>query len=72
MYINNSLMTPSSYSNPTFNPSYQSGIVTTIGAYASSYKYTGWMDSLDFWNKELTSTEVTELYNSGTGKQYPF
>ena len=72
MYINNSLMTPSSYSNPTFNPSYQSGIVTTIGAYASSYKYTGWMDSLDFWNKELTATEVTELYNSGLGKQYPF
>jgi len=29
------------------------------------------IDALSVWNKELTSTEITELYNSGTGKQYP-
>jgi hypothetical protein len=29
------------------------------------------LDALSVWNKELTSTEVTSLYNSGTGKQYP-
>ena len=29
------------------------------------------IDALSAWNKELTSTEITELYNSGTGKQYP-
>jgi len=28
------------------------------------------IDELNIWNKELTSTEVTELYNSGTGKFY--
>lgn len=30
------------------------------------------LDALSVWNKELTSTEITELYNSGTGKQYPY
>lgn len=30
------------------------------------------VDEVNIWNKELTSTEVTELYNSGTGKFYPF
>jgi len=30
------------------------------------------IDAMSVWNKELTSTEVTELYNSGNGKQYPY
>jgi hypothetical protein len=29
------------------------------------------IDAVGIWNKELTSAEVTELYNSGNGKQYP-
>jgi hypothetical protein len=29
------------------------------------------VDALSTWNRELTATEVTELYNAGTGKQYP-
>jgi hypothetical protein len=29
------------------------------------------IDSVSVWNKSLTATEVTELYNSGNGKQYP-
>jgi hypothetical protein len=32
----------------------------------------GLIDACGVWNRELTSSEVTELYNSGTGKQYPF
>ena len=30
------------------------------------------IDELNAWSKELTSTEVTELYNAGTGKFYPY
>ena len=30
------------------------------------------LDELNVWGKELTSTEVTELYNTGTGKFYPY
>jgi len=29
------------------------------------------LDALSAWNKELSATEITELYNAGTGKQYP-
>ncbi len=29
-------------------------------------------DETGIWNRALTSTEVTELYNSGAGFQYPF
>jgi hypothetical protein len=29
------------------------------------------IDTFNIWNKELTQSEITELYNSGNGKQYP-
>lgn len=32
----------------------------------------GKIDEVNVWNKELTATEVTELYNAGTGKFYPY
>lgn len=52
---------------------------TTYGAFgsgksgASTYNYFNAFkgDELAFFNSELTSTQVTELYNSGSGKQYP-
>ena len=30
------------------------------------------VDELNIWTKELISTEVTELYNAGAGKFYPY
>lgn len=30
------------------------------------------IDELGIWNKSLTQTEITELYNSGIGVSYPF
>ena len=30
------------------------------------------IDEVNVWTKELTSTEITELYNAGTGKFYPY
>ena len=42
-----------------------------IGARNSSTQYTeGVIDEVGIWNRELTPTEVTELYNGGVGKQY--
>ena len=29
------------------------------------------IDEVNIWNRELTALEVTDLYNSGTGKFYP-
>lgn len=32
----------------------------------------GYIDEVGVWNRVLTSTEVSSLYNSGNGLQYPF
>jgi len=34
--------------------------------------FTGYMDVVCFWNRPLEPEEITEFYNSGTGKEYPF
>jgi hypothetical protein len=34
--------------------------------------YSGSLDELSVWSRALSSTEVTSLYNSGSGFQYPF
>ena len=45
----------------------------TSGAWSTgaSYFYGGKIDEVGVWNRAITATEVTELYNSGSGKQYP-
>ena len=35
------------------------------------YPTNGKIDAVNVWQRELTSTEITSLYNAGTGKQYP-
>lgn len=32
----------------------------------------GMMDEIGFWSRGLTSSEITQLYNSGNGLAYPF
>ena len=41
---------------------------------ATTYQeyFLGKLDAVSVWNRELTAADVTELYNSGTGKQYPY
>jgi hypothetical protein len=44
-----------------------------IGSRAESGNYfAGIIDEVGIWNRELSSTEVTELYNSDDGLQYPY
>jgi len=44
-----------------------------IGQYGSGgLYYNGRMDGLTMWNRVISIEEVTQLYNSGTGNQYPF
>lgn len=38
----------------------------------SNYYWNGAMDEFAFWNKVLTTDEISELYASGAGNQYPF
>ena len=62
----------------TVNPRYNSTTYASIGALkygtSSVAQYTpngNLIDALSVWNKELTEADITELYNSGNGKQYP-
>ena len=44
-----------------------------IGGYAgTSSLFKGLIDEVGVWNRTLSGTEVTTLYNSGAGLQYPF
>lgn len=44
-----------------------------VGNYTgSTLNFAGMEDEVGIWSRALTSTEVTTLYNSGTGIQYPF
>jgi hypothetical protein len=60
-------------------PKYQGTIIPKIGRLGDS-TMGGWdsysspiikIDAVSVWNKALTASEITELYNSGNGKQYP-
>jgi hypothetical protein len=43
-----------------------------IGARANELFFNGCIDEFGIWNKALSPTEVSLLYNSGNGKTYPF
>ena len=73
-YKNGSLVDTTSYSGSI---SYGATTYPSIGNlyYAPStfaYHLSGSMDAVNVWTKTLTQSEVTELYNSGNGKQYPY
>ena len=42
----------------------------TIGVKENTWYYSGIQDEVGIWNRELTASEVTQLYNSGAGLQY--
>lgn len=43
------------------------------GAYSASTEFlSGNVDEIGIWSRGISSTEVTQLYNSGNGNQYPF
>jgi hypothetical protein len=49
-------------------------IDTDIGgrSYNTFGRFNGSIDEVGIWSRALSSTEVTALYNSGNGLQYPF
>ena len=42
-----------------------------IGTSFDNQYYKGVLDEIGIWSRVLTTTEITELYNAGSGKQYP-
>ena len=82
-WINNTLSTttytgPINSGNKIIDPSYHTTQRVSIGAQNGSGTPATFMsanskiDGLTIWNKQLTSDERTQLYNLGTGTQYPF
>jgi hypothetical protein len=69
MYINGSL---ANTLTTTKQISYPGTTISNLGtAQGGLYAVPLLMDEVSFFNSELTSTQMTELYNSGSGKQYP-
>lgn len=45
--------------------------VAKIGGDQGNF-FAGTVDEVGFWNRQLSGSEITQLYNSGAGLQYPF
>jgi hypothetical protein len=50
------------------------GGVFAIGrrANSSALHWSGMIDEVGIWNRLLSASEITQLYNAGSGKTYPF
>jgi hypothetical protein len=78
LYINGSLNTAISENVGGTYTQMNNGTASTSFGYAGfnniqELKHRGLLDEIAIWkNRELTATEIAELYNSGTGKFYPF
>lgn len=71
LYIDGTLMTPSVTING-LTTSFSDSTNMYVGDYASGQYNPNGLDEFGVWDKVLTQSEVTELYNSGAGNQYPF
>jgi hypothetical protein len=66
IYIDNSSDTLTTvYDNLTVNPSVSNMFLGARDRSGAQDFWTGYMDEISFWDKELTSGEVSEIYNSG-------
>jgi len=72
VYINGSLVSGTfTFGNVTKNPVYQANQICNLGGInnGTTNLLNGKMDAFSTWSKVLSDAEVTELYNSGNGKQ---
>ena len=54
-----------------YNTYITTGILSNLTT-NSKYQMKGSIDEMGFWNRELSASEVSTLYNSGAGLSYPF
>jgi hypothetical protein len=83
VYINNSLITltttngtnnlvPYSATNYNANNPFRIGAFTSADNVSAFQFFNGKIDVFNVWNRVLIVSEISELFNSGNGKQYPF
>jgi len=70
MYIDGSAQTTTATSgNAPTGRGYLGGVVR---GGSPTWLFTGYIDEFGIWSRKISSTEVTALYNSGEGFEYPF
>jgi hypothetical protein len=69
VYVNNSLNTQNIIKD-TLTGSISNTRSFKLGARDNGFFYNGIIDEVGIWDRVLSESEVTELYNSGNGKQY--
>lgn len=69
LYLNGTLI----FTTTITVSSQSEGVSIAAGNYAGNIQnYNGLIDEVGIWSRALSPTEVTQLYNSGAGLQYPF
>lgn len=71
IYINGTSDTLAANTTQTTSIDYSTDALW-FGQRNGGLRFNGKLDEIGIWNVALTSTEVTTLYNGGTGIQYPF
>ena len=66
LYVNNSLVASVAKTLNTAN----TPLVIGQQASVSTGSFSGWFDEFGVWSRALTSDEISQLYNSGTGLAY--
>jgi hypothetical protein len=72
LYLNGAAVTAPVAQTVTPVSSLYSFRIGARGDYLGSTLFQGTIDEVGAWNRALSSTEVTGLYNAGAGLQYPF
>jgi len=71
IYLNNSAVQTVSIAAHAAKNFYHS-FEHRIGILSYNYSFDGTLDEIGIWNKALTTSEVSQLCNSGNGLSYPF
>jgi hypothetical protein len=66
--VNNGSLVTAAWTGGTQN----TGATVYMGYSIAASYFNGRMDEAGWWKRALTETEMGELYNSGSGKTYPF
>ena len=72
MYIDNAAAQTASIAAVTGSVNDNSAVGLTIGKDDSGDYWDNLIDEVGMWNRVLTSTEISTLWNSGNGTTYPF